>query len=704
MKKKANHLLIFLVCFFLTTICLNSNSDRLNVLVITIDTLRADWLSCYNSKNLKTPNTDSLAERGVLFSRAFANTSTTLPSHTNFFLGTTPLHHGVHENSNFIVREEFLTLAEHLKAHGYSTGAFVGAFPLDAKFGLNQGFDIYDDNFPRRKYSQKFSGVERKAEIVVDNALDWLKSQESLWFLWIHCWDPHDPYEPPEPFKTQYEKHPYSGEVAYTDFVLAKLFEYLEEENLFDNTLIIFTGDHGESLGEHGEKTHGFYAYNSTIWIPLIIVSPGIRQAQSEQYVSHLDVFPTVCDILNIEKPTILQGTSLFPILKGKKIPKKPIYFESMHPYYSIGWGSLRGYIYNKKKFIDSPIPEFYCLKKDFDELNNLAEKKRLDKYRKKLGTIIKEQSLAESTKAEKKLDKESLDKLRSLGYVSNSYGLRKESVSPDNDIKVLLPFFYKSVEALELFEEGKIEQGLEQLKEVITERKDVSIAYNDLAVLYKRIGMSKEALEVLKLGLKNIPSSYLIFKTYINHLLDDKQHDEVIKAIGERNFREMNFDPEIWNFLAISYCEKGDFEKAIEIFEKALLLDKKSPVLFTNIGEAQLLLSLKINDLRIFQKCLESFQKAIEFDSNYALAYSGLGQTYRQAGDLEGAVYAFEKALELEPNLDKALFFLGLSYFDKGDKEKAINSLNLFKEKFYHLQSDSNKQNLDVLIQRCKE
>jgi arylsulfatase A-like enzyme len=286
-KNKFTPPLIFFflsIIFSLSTTYAHSSGElipkeKLNVLLISIDTLRADWLSCYGSKHLKTENIDGLAEKGVLFSRAFANTSTTLPSHTNILLGVTPPYHGVHDNSSFVVREEFLTLAEHLKVYGYSTGAFVGAFALDSRFGLDQGFDIYDDEFEDKK-TKKSSEVERKAEKVIENTLAWLKKQEEPWFLFVHCWDPHGPYEPPEPFLTQYKDHP------------------LEENNLFKETLVIFTGDHGESLGQHNEDTHGFFAYNTTIWIPLIVISPGLEKRRVAHYVSHIDIFPTVCEIL----------------------------------------------------------------------------------------------------------------------------------------------------------------------------------------------------------------------------------------------------------------------------------------------------------------------------------------------------------------------------------------------------------------------
>jgi len=184
--------------------------------------------------------------------------------------------------------------------------------------------------------------------------------------------------------------------VAYVDFCLGELFSYLRNEGVFEKTVIVFTADHGESLGEHGEKTHGYFAYNSTIWVPLIVYLPGAGKNQVNQTVSHIDIFPTVCDVLNVEKPSFLQGSSLLLLFKGKKLPVKPIYFESMYPYYSRGWAPLRGYISSLEKFIDSPIPEIYDLEEDFDELLNLAERRKLDKYKSKLASIIKDQSQPE--------------------------------------------------------------------------------------------------------------------------------------------------------------------------------------------------------------------------------------------------------------------------------------------------------------------
>jgi arylsulfatase A-like enzyme len=284
-----------------------------NLLLITIDTLRPDRLSCYSPKFLKTPAIDGLAEKGVLFERAFAHNPQTLPSHVNILLGLTPLAHGVSENSKSVVAGEFLTLAELLKARGYATGAFISSFALDSRFGLDQGFDVYDD-FYSAKPAPGLAYSERSAGETIKAARQWLSRRKEKWFCWIHLWEPHAPYTPPEPYLSRYAKDPYSGEVAAVDAALGKFFAEAEREGWPGKTFIILTGDHGESLGEHGEMTHTYFAYNSTIWVPLIIEGPGIRPSRVKDYVSHVDLFPTVCELLGLEKNPGLQGESLKPL------------------------------------------------------------------------------------------------------------------------------------------------------------------------------------------------------------------------------------------------------------------------------------------------------------------------------------------------------------------------------------------------------
>lgn len=660
-----------------------NKETKKNILLITIDTLRADRLSCYGSSSVRTPNIDGLAKRGVLFSHAFANTSTTLPSHTNILLGVSPLYHGVHDNLHFVVREDFLSLAEHLKANGYATAAFVGAYPLDSRFGLAQGFDTYDDDYPRQ-YDQNLAALERRADEVVDSALEGMKRLDSPWFVWIHCYDPHLPYEPPEPYRSRFKKNPYDGEVAYVDHVLGKLVNHLETQRLFDETMIVFTADHGESLGQHGEMSHGFFAYNTTIWVPLIINVPGAGGIQVGRFVSHLDIFPTVCDFAGVKKPSFLQGTSLLPALKGKGLAESPIFFESMYPYYSHGWAPIRGFIRWSEKFIDSPIPELFDLRKDFDERMNLASTKKLDDHRKRLKKLIADQSSPGSVRSEEKLDRDALKKLSSLGYISRSPGSAKESFGPEDDVKVLLPFHNMVFKAMTLYGDGKTAEAVETLKRIIEVRKDIGVAYYRLGFVHMNEGKTEEALEILRQGLSNVPNDYDLYRNYIRLLGRAGQYDEIIENFNEKSYREISSDPEIWNSLGFAYAEKEVWKKAIDAYDRALSLDPKYAEAFYHLGDVYLTLAAQNRDMSLVKKSSENFRKAIEADPDYPSPYFGLGRAYRIMRGSDEAIHNLKKAVELQPDFDAAYYYLGLTYLDKGKKSLALDCFITIKEKFF--------------------
>jgi len=671
--------------------------EKLNVLLITIDTLRPDRLSCYSREHLSTPVIDKLAAKGVLFTRAFAHTPLTLPSHANILLGTTPLEHGIHDNGIFVVRPHSLTLAGHLKAAGYSTGAAVGAFPLDFRFGLNQGFDAYDDRYGTQ-VALAFGFVERKAERVIEAALGWLKKQKEPWFLWVHIFDPHQPYEPPEPYLSQYKGHLYDGEVAHVDKSLDRLFSYLEETKLQSRTLFIFTGDHGQGLGDHGESTHGVLAYNSTLWVPLIFSYPGIKPGRTDQNAFHIDIFPTVCDLLGLEKPAALQGLSLLPALQGKSMPERPVYFESLFPYYRRGWGPLRGFIEGNRKFMESPIPELYDLKKDFNETINLAKRESLEKDRVVLAKLVKAWSGRGANPAPK-VDMATLEKLKSLGYVG---GLQppKKNFGPEDDLKVLLPFQEKLDRSMELYRDGKKKEAVALAKNIIAERKDFDTAYFFLSIVYKKEGQIDEALTLLKSGYKANPSIYKIATNYGMALIDAGRPDEAL-AVLTQALSLIDYDPELWNYIGVARWRKGDLDKALEAYQKSLGLDPKYAVALNNLGSVCLALFMKEGNPRRLQSSMDSFKKAIDSDPEYVSAYNGLGSAYRQAGDADAAIFCWEKAVELDPVYGNALYNLGLTYLEKGEKAKARGFLERYKKAYYETLSPKEKTKLDSLINK---
>ena len=336
-------LILIVVCGYLFFLPKKPSFSRLmkgrefNYILITVDTLRADRIHCYGFPSVETPTMDLFASRGVLFEKCIAQTPLTLPSHTSLLTGTYPLFHGVRDNGGFLVPQELVTLAEVFKKKDYKTSAFVAAYVLDSKWGLNQGFDTYFDQFDLSKYkSISLGNVQRRGDEVIDEALRWLgQHKNERFFSWVHLYDPHTPYEPPSPFREKYPNRPYVGEIAYADYQLGRLWEYLEENNLIDNTILIFTADHGESLGEHQESTHGFFIYQEGIHVPLIFVTPfddlhGIRR---EEVVSLVDIMPTVLEMDGVPFPSQVQGKSLLPLFFGEKENKASFaYAETYYP------------------------------------------------------------------------------------------------------------------------------------------------------------------------------------------------------------------------------------------------------------------------------------------------------------------------------------------------------------------------------------
>src|SRR5215472_12279582 len=302
------------------------SNKPLNLVVITIDTLRADHLGCYGYKQIQTSNIDRLAGDSVKFEHAFTPIAITLPSHTVIFTGTYPMLNGMHDFSGNRLGAQQQTLASVLKAHGYTTGAVVASAVLDSRFGLNRGFDFYYDHFDfNRLEESNLDEMERPGNVVADQALEWLsKNYQKRFFLWMHLYDPHYPYRPPAPYSEEYKSHPYDGEIAFADEQVGRLLRFLKERSLYHNTLVVLSGDHGEGLGDHGEATHGFFIYNSTLRVPLLFHLPPTTPAhQITSPVRTIDIMPTILEILKVPVPSEVQGESLLPLISGKK-PDEP--------------------------------------------------------------------------------------------------------------------------------------------------------------------------------------------------------------------------------------------------------------------------------------------------------------------------------------------------------------------------------------------
>jgi arylsulfatase A-like enzyme/Flp pilus assembly protein TadD len=676
--------------------------DKPNVLLITIDTLRTDRLGCYGSPYLKTPEIDALAGRGVLFSRAFGHNPETLPSHTNIHLGLTALTHGVHDNINFVVRPEFLTLAKWLKGRGYATAAVVGAFPLDSRFGLTSGFDLYDDEYGTQGPDQT-AFVERSADSVVERGMAWLKNRQGPWFLWVHCFDPHQPYAPPEPFRSQYRTDEYSGEVAYTDQALGKLFRYLDERRREDRTVVVLTADHGESLGEHGELTHGYFAYNSTLRIPLIVKAPGFKPGRVDQNASHIDIFPTVCELLGAAAPPVLQGISLVPAMSGEELRKRPIYFESLMAFCSRGWAPIRGFIEGTKKYMDSPVPELYDLAKDFAEAEDLAPRTDLGIFKSELAGIMAARSSAREPSARRVVDRETREKLRSLGYVASSQQSENKQMTQKDDLKVLLPLHNKSLEADSLISRGRIREAITLLQGIVAERPDFDMAYMNLANLLKAQGRIEDAVTILGKRYQSHDGNFKMAALYGSFLAETGRNDEAI-GILKKELARIDYDPDAWNYLGGAYLNKKEYREAENAYGRALRLDENYPVVINNLGSLHLAMFLDSRDRLSLKKAVDDFRRAIRLDAAYASPYNGLGAALKMGGDLDGAIKNWEKAVELKPDFRFALFNLGLAHLAKGNKSKARARFSQYRDRFAASLSPEEKTQLEALLQKCLE
>lgn len=679
-----------------------AGASDLNVLLITVDTLRADRLGCYDRGRGPTPVIDALTARGVLFERAFAHNPTTLPSHANILSGLTPLAHGVSENSKSVFPAGLPTMAGDLKAAGYATAAFIGAFPLDSRFGLDKGFDIYDDAFGAQA-GLEGEFKERRAAEVVQAATVWISRQTGKWFCWIHLWDPHAPYAPPEPFQSRFRQDPYAGEVAYVDAEIGVLFGELGIRHLTDTTLIVLTADHGEALGEHGELTHSFFAYNSTLHVPLIIAGPGVAARRVTANVSHVDILPTVRDLLDLGPRPSLQGRSLKGLMRTGKAEDRPIYFESMEPYFDKGCAPLRGFIRGRQKFVDTPIPEVYDLAADFGESKNLAEKTDLGPLRRELGRLEKGLSSGTAGQSGRVADARTLERLRSLGYAAAPVAQPKASYGPPDDVKSVLPYQQRLERAILLGDSGKPADSVRELESLVADKKDFTPAYIYLARTLMAQGRAEDAVRALDAGVRDNPGNYALLSAF-GSLLVELQQDDRAAEILTRAIAVIDFDPDAWNNLGGIRMRKGDLDQALECFDRAIALDAGFAPAHVNIGAARMASYFgrgrNPDDLA---QALDHFRRAVELDPVSNPALRGLASALTRAGREDEALPVWEKAVAADPRDDFSTYNLGVAYFNKGDKAKALRVFETYLELRKDNLRPEERDRILALIARCR-
>jgi arylsulfatase A-like enzyme/Tfp pilus assembly protein PilF len=469
-----------------------------DVVVVTLDTLRADRLGCYGNPAGLTPHLDALAEESTLFEHAVAPAPITLPSHASLFTGRYPTATGVRNNGTFVVPEHERTLAEILRDAGWSTAAVVAAYPLERRYGLAQGFDRYDDRLP--SITAASPGViplffsERKASSVTDRALAaWEAMAGPPRFLWVHYFDPHAPYEPPEPFASRFRDRPYDGEVAYLDAEVGRLLRGILDAS--PGVIVAVVSDHGEGLGDHGEQTHGVFLYDSTLRVPMILRAPGWFPAgrRVSTPVSLIDLLPTVLSLLGLPATEGLQGIDLLPLTDGAGEPQRSLYAESYLPLLEYRFSPLAAVRHGRLKYIAAPAPELFDLEEDPDETRNLhgahPDEERLAL---ELTALAARTTAGESNAAG--IDERAAARLRSLGYVAGGSVNLDPGVSAGRDPKSMTAYIRRHDEALGRIADGRIESGLALLRELIGEAPENFVARFHLAGALLAVGRYGEA------------------------------------------------------------------------------------------------------------------------------------------------------------------------------------------------------------------
>ncbi len=642
-------------------------APRPDVLLVTIDTLRADAPGFAGNRRAATPNLDRLAAGGRVFTAAHAHNVVTLPSHANILTGLYPYQHGIRDNSGFRLPATLPTLATVLRQAGYATGAFVGAYPLDSRYGLDRGFQVYDDRTTQGADETQFVLAERPGNEVVAAALPWWQARRGKpRFAWVHLYDPHARYDPPEPWATRFKGDLYAGEVAATDAFLAPLLRpHLEGRE--PPCLVIVTGDHGEGLGDHGEETHGLFAYEATLKVPLVVWGPGVARGRDGRAARHVDIFPTVLAALGLKAPAapkqMRPGRSLLAAWKDQP----DAYFESLSTALNRGWAPLRGLLRRagprSLKFIALPLPEVYDLTADAAESKN-----RLDQERRAARAAF-DLLPAESQWPPPRgaLTAEEEARLRSLGYLASSPSAHT-SFGPEDDPKRLVALDRKIHQLVEAYSLGELPRALKLAQEVLAARP-MALGYELLVNCLLELDREAEALAVMEKARAAKMASDGLLRQLGLTLAGAGRAAEAITVLEPL---AATGDLDALNALAVAHSEAGRQRQAYETLQRVLATDPENPKAWEEIG----LVELRLGH---WQQARDASRKAIERRAGAAQAWNNLGVALFQLGDVKGALDAWTKAVERQPDLWDALWNLGLQAAKHGRPDLARPALARF-------------------------
>ncbi|HET9768416.1 MAG TPA: sulfatase-like hydrolase/transferase [Thermoanaerobaculia bacterium] len=638
-------------------------AEARDVLLVTIDTLRADALGFAGNREVATPTLDRLAAAGRVYVNAHAHNVLTLPSHINILSGRYPYQHGVRDNSGFHVPAELPTLATILAAAGWQTAAVVGAYPLDSVFGLDRGFTTYDDEYPRGSSPASFVIAERRGDEVVKKALDWWQAHAGgKRFLWVHLYDPHAGYEPPEPWKSRYAAQPYFGEVAATDSFLAPLLGPVLDGKERP-AVVVVTADHGEALGDHGELTHGLFAYEATLHVPLVVWTPGITPGRDARWARHVDVLPTILARVGVEAPADLPGRSL---LAAAPAAPADSYFESLSTNLNRGWAPLRGLMRGPDKWVDLPLPELYDVAADPAETHNLVDSER------RLANELKAALPAESVWPPKKgaVGSEQAASLRSLGYAVGQAPV-KTTYTADDDPKRLLGVDRKLHQAIDLYMRGRYEESASMARQVVAERPDTAEGYEHAALALRQLERSDEAIALMREGLTRVVAQESLRRHLAQALAENARAGEAVALLepyasgGESETRVV---------LASALSDAGRHAEAIATLDRVLASDPDDPKAHETYGIVLLRMERDA-------QAREQLQRALQLNPQLPIAWNTLGVALYRLNGAEAALDAWRKAIELDGTQYDAMFNLGMVAAQLGRRDEARGALTRFAD-----------------------
>jgi arylsulfatase A-like enzyme/Tfp pilus assembly protein PilF len=651
---------------------LSTGRGARNLLLISIDTLRADRLGSHGYDRARTPALDGLAARGLRFAQATTTAPLTLPAHASLLTGTFPAYHGVRDNGGFYLGDDQATLAEILKARGFRTGGFVGAFVLDARWGIAQGFDRYFDEFDLSKY-QAIAGldaVQRPANEVVDKAIEWIDRGDARPFVaWVHLYDPHAPYTAPEPFRSRFPatlNGAYDAEVAWTDSQVGRLLDHLSSRDDLDRTLVVVVGDHGEALGEQREQAHGFFVYDATVHIPLLVAGPGVEPRLVKDQVRIVDVLPTLLELMRQPVPPHVQGRSLLPLARGERLDLLAL-SETWYPRYHYGWSELTAVRDGRYKFVAAPRRELYDTEADPGETHDLAPEnpRRADALEKALAGMMTATTGAAAATAPETIDPEAEERLRALGYVGSSVSRRNLEDRPRGDPKDKIGLYNLLKNAAQDSMEGRIDEAIATVREALASDPEIVDGYTMLGNLHVKAKRHADAVQAYQRALSLDPehqgAAFSLALTY-------KQMDRLADA--EAGFeRARQLDPRSgkahWQ-LADIWMQRGDFARAEGALTAALSLNVDRPAFLVKLGECYI-------ELKRHDEAEKALHDALTLKPDLLVAHYDLGLVYEARGEHDRAIAEYETERERNPKAFRASFNLARLLSGAGRRQEAV-------------------------------